>query len=864
MRVDEIAEILLEEAMPGPPLSLSHVAVVVPTAQSGRRLRLALAKKAGALLPPAVLTPPLLAGLSRDGLATRGDEIAAFHSALGVPVEIAAQLSSVRAITGAAALSFADVAARTEFEKERWADLAAKEEKFLAALAARGIGDRIAAQKEEIASPGIAAELRAKGVRKIVAADVADMLPAAKLVLEALGRDGFETVVLERPPAPAARSVVFTPCATVEDEAARIADYFASVRPDEALPALCVADKTMFPKLQSAFEARGMHLHDPSGARLSTSSLGRLLAQVVDLKRSRSYAVFSAFIRGADVRRWLCGELSLGDAEMSQVLVDLDYRQAQFLPGKMDDIRFGTEGALRGIFEFVEVQLRKKSPRQIMQSIFKYRRLDGADESSREFTAAAEAAVELLDEGERLAADGADDALVNEILAIRLSEAEYSLETDDPGAVTSDGWLEIPYLDADEIVIAGFQEGCVPESVVGHPYLPDSLRRALGLGDNESRRMRDRQIFRHAAADRPDACIRVYFHGIDSNGDALKPSQLAFDTDDDGEFLDRVERFYGVRSGTPASPAPDLPDNWRLALPIPPERTQLAKISPTRLDEYRRCPFTFYLRDNAVLGRNRIDYDAQELAADEFGNIAHTALEEWGGSPLRDSADAGEIAEFLAARVDEILVGRFGTAIPAIVALQGESIKKRLGYFAAVQARHRADGWVVKAAERKLQVTRWHTRFHGKCDRIDFNERLGRWCVIDYKTWDRVNEDYVRGSLQLKMYCAMLDALDEKGFEAAKLDNIESRYLVLGRTKEDVKFTAAEPGTSVPEAEEEIKALVDRIERGIFWPPSPKAEWKYDYRQWISPSPEETVAREWIADQNRRIEQLEASGGDMV
>ncbi len=867
MRVDEIAKALLAESSScGVAPSLSHLAVVVPTAQSGRRLRLALAREMGAVLPPVVLTPPLLVESQDGGIATRGDEIAAFCAALGQGAEVAAQLSSVRAITGAAALSFADVAASAEFEKERWLDLAAAEGRYLAALAARGLKDRIEAMKEQIRNPAIAADLRRRGVKKLVVADVMDMLPAAGLVVSSLEREGFEVVRIERPAMafPPARTVAFTPCATEEDEAGRIAEYFASVPAKEALPALCVADKSMFPKLQSAFESRGLRLRDPSGARLSTSSLGRLLSQIVDLRRSRSYAVFSAFIRGADVRRWLCGELAIPEDGMEEILVDLDNRQAQMLPEKMDDIRLHAKGGLRGMLEFVDAQLRKKSVRQMLQSIFKYRTLDGSDESSREFAAAAEAAVEILDECEGLERDGADAALVDEIAAIRISEAVYSLEPDEGEAVTCDGWLELPYLDADEIVIAGFQEGCVPEAVVGHPFLPDSLRGSLGLGSNESRRERDIQLLRHAVADRPDSCVRVFFHGVDSQGGFLKPSQLAFDTGDDDEFLGRVERFYGLRCGTPAVPPSSLPDSWKLALPLPPERTNLAKSSPTRLDSYKRCPFTYYLRENHVLGSRQIDFRAQELAADEFGNIVHSALEEWGNSELRDSGDAGEIAAFLEGKVDEILAVRFGAEIPAIVALQGESIKRRLGYFSRVQAGHRAEGWSVKATERKLQMTIGHTLFKGKCDRIDYNGTTDRWCVIDYKTWDELDRkagEEARGSLQLKMYCAMLDILDEGDFAAAKLGNIEARYLVLGKTGDNVGFSHAEPGSSVADAEAEIRKLVDGIERGVFWPPSRKEEWKYDYARWLSPSPEEAVSREWIEDQERR---LDLKGGKNV
>ena len=68
------------EDTPSGTKSLAHVLVVVPTAQSGRRLRLALARRAaangwGGLLPPHVaMTSMLLAG-DESAVATEAEEI---------------------------------------------------------------------------------------------------------------------------------------------------------------------------------------------------------------------------------------------------------------------------------------------------------------------------------------------------------------------------------------------------------------------------------------------------------------------------------------------------------------------------------------------------------------------------------------------------------------------------------------------------------------------------------------------------------------------------------------------------------------------------------------------------------------------
>ena len=54
--------------------------------------------------------------------------------------------------------------------------------------------------------------------------------------------------------------------------------------------------------------------------------------------------------------------------------------------------------------------------------------------------------------------------------------------------------------------------------------------------------------------------------------------------------------------------------------------------------------------------------------------------------------------------------------------------------------------------------------------------------------------------------------------------------------------------------EAKVRELVNRIERGIFWPPAATKEWQYDYADWLYPSPERSVAEDWISDQQRRLE----------
>ena len=109
-------------------------------------------------------------------------------------------------------------------------------------------------------------------------------------------------------------------------------------------------------------------------------------------------------------------------------------------------------------------------------------------------------------------------------------------------------------------------------------------------------------------------------------------------------------------------------------------------------------------------------------------------------------------------------------------------------------------------------------------------------------------------SLQLPLYCAMLDA--DPDFPDAKRDRITACYCVLAKTAADTCYSEPFSGADVPDAEAKVKELVDGIERGVFWPPAElsaeKAEWRFDFKDWIFNSPEESVDPAWIADQQKR------------
>lgn len=935
--VNELAAILANKyAKKGlPQYSLDHIAVIVPTAESGRRLRFALAQRCRVLVPPRILTPPLLLGLDEENtensniagrmmeLATLADVIQAAspgeYSHLfkkngtafdyASVLNIAESILSVETLIAENALSMQDVALRAkelfaesefgDMEEQRWTELAKLEQRFIDRLHAENLFFRNELLKKNVLSPNLA---KLKNCSRIILPGLLSPLECLYGVLERLDipvtvmihayeeeSENFDEFGRVKPGAAIAHDVgISTSSIAVynnsHEEASSIASAYKAIPDNEELPSIMPVDPDMFTELQSAFQLEGIQLYNPAMKQLAASPLGRLLTQIVALSGQMRYDIFSSFMRSGDICEMVCRSLSISTLEYTRLLTDLDRAAQVHLPMVAEDILPIVKGDLHkavdyviGLFSGDDISPIEKM-RNILRLAFGNKILSSKAPEDREFAAAALLVQNILNEFEVL--DLPIDRL-RILLAKRLASAVYSLEPDGGNFVIGDGWLELPYLDRQEVFIAGFSDSCISESVVGHSFLPDSLRAKLNLMTNERRAERDAFILKEAVRCRDDGMIHLSFHLLDSKSGALKPSRILFRTTDNGEFLERANRLYVEPSAGKKKARRSLPEAWRLKLPIPDSTYSLDVISPSSLDEYLKCPFTYYL--GKCLDKT-FDLDFEELNAREFGTLCHDALKSWADRDVKDSTNVNEIRDFLAAKVDEKLAAKFGKDIPAIIALQGESAKLRLGYFAAYQAKWRAEGWSVRYAELPMRVVFDGTTVRGQCDRIDYNSKTGKWCVIDYKTWDNKDKasavssekkyiEYMQSrrlpvfaqiasgnkpkatawkSLQLPLYCAMLGA---KMGDSVKSDDIESCYFILGKDESNSIISERVIKSSVEQsdAEKTVRCLLEQLKRGIFWKYAPGEVWKKDFSDVIFDNPDCSICQEWIDDQKSRL-----------
>lgn len=330
--------------------SLAHLCVVVPTAQSGRSLRLALAKRfPNGLVPPMVVQPMRLVSPVDESLPEATDaEVAALFMKFaesrprriienGKCVELEEwthlfrpesfgdhdalfsfldQLSDIWRILGAGGLLMGDVRESEAAQKVlanakgdealRWDELAELEEAFFSFLHERGLRHRAECLHLAKAAP----KALPGEIEEVVLPALADPVPVLYDVLEAQRESLKVTVLLHCDkddedkfdkwgcPIVGCWTGVSRPvigkltdgdivCATSDSSLAqKIAEDFPTFDDDKAVPSLGLCDEELFPAISAALGERGWEIHNPTKYRLRASSLGRIAASLATLHAS--------------------------------------------------------------------------------------------------------------------------------------------------------------------------------------------------------------------------------------------------------------------------------------------------------------------------------------------------------------------------------------------------------------------------------------------------------------------------------------------------------------------------------------------------------------------------------------------------
>ena len=769
------------------PLDLSNILLIAPTRQAGRRLREALASHAGArnqaVFPPRVIMPEALASLDAPaaGIASRAESLLAWTKVLreteldrfrevfpidppvrtfAWAVRLAREFQRLQATLAENGLRMVDVAARggDDFpEAERWHQLGVLERACDAALTARGLRDPQAAKIACAANPAAPA-----GIRRIIVAGTPDPLPLAINVLAAYAAGGLPVDVLVsgpvdgaalfdawgRPEATvwAARTLTLENfesrvrlCADPAAQAEAIVSCASEYKTPGGRLGVGVADAEVLPSLENGLKRAGVPAFNPEGRPLRAEALHTLLSALAELVREPSFAAVAALLRCPDVLRWM-------DGSPTRLLAALDELHAEHLPPTLAAARMHARGhpAWSGLAAVLDSVARLRvalldgefpaNVRGALTEIFKERRFDLARPEDARAIEAAQVWSDVLTELEAAVSQfpGLEAADVWE-LALRALGDSQRFDDKPEGAVELQGWLELLWDDAPHLIVAGLNDGRVPDAVVGDAFLPEVLRERLGLKTNGGRFARDACLLQALVAFRTEGRGRLdlLVGKTSSAGDPLRPSRLLF-LCPDAELPARVAfLFKPVEAARPSLA-------WRRAWKLAPRAdAKIERLSVTAFRDYLKCPFRFYLKHG--LRMQAVDPHKAELDAMDFGNLCHGALEAMGraDSPVRDCTDAGVLRGFLLGELERTARERYGAEPVLPLVVQLESARQRLSKVAEVQAQLRAEGWVIERTEWKFEFALGGLPVRGKIDRIDRNELTGEVRVLDYKTSDK-------------------------------------------------------------------------------------------------------------------------------
>lgn len=905
-------------------LDLSDRMVLVPTRQSGRRLREALAERAAVsesgVFPPRVLTPEaFVAEVRPEGrrVATAMESLMVWAAVLGgVRAEafpslfpqdpprrdlswalgVAEQWQEVRRTLGEGGLTMGEAARRLAAaghpESARWADLARLESEYLRRLAEGGLEDATEARRQAASAP-----VWPEGVRRMDWLAVTDPLEVAVRAAADLGGRGLPVTVVVAAPAGRAGDfdawgrpdpVVWSGmrdlmlplerihvAAGPAEQAAVVRGLVAGHADPAATLGLGVVDAEV-----AAFLAAGaggaptaalpsdLAVHRPEGLAAGDHEVWHVLDGLVGVMRERSFRALGRWLRFPAVAHMLRRRAGVG-ATLSQadLLKAWDAYGAAHLPQLLEDGVIFADEVVNPVVRAAESVVEAMAGRpldgavaRLLSEVYAGRSFPQASPEGAVFRAMARELTGLLQQAaEAVSLAGLEPApaevlslVLGQLRRVRLEVAERR-----PEAVDLNGWLELAWERAPHLVVAGVNDGLVPEVVAADGYLPESARVRLGLRRTDAARFaRDAHqlqvlIRSRAAGGRVD----VVLGRASAAGEPLRPSRLLFLRPDD-ELPERARILFGGGSPPEVRPLPAWRAAWRLRVPAP---RRMERLSVTMLRAYLACPFRFYLRHG--LGMESVDPEPRELDAAAFGRLCHAALKQLAAEPaMRREREAAVIEAFLVDRVRQTLRESHGTRLTVPLRVQLASAEKRLSSFAAWQAQSVRDGWETIHAELPLESLLgepWKiggVEIRGVIDRVDARGEERR--ILDYKTGDspkRVAEAHLGKPLSEARLAAGWPAWqcwrDAKGKTGVWRDlqlplyalaareawgcHPETGYFHLAKAPDQCDYEAWTGLT--PERLEEAAACAEgaiaAIGRGEFWPP--REGGRYDDFGWL-------------------------------
>jgi ATP-dependent helicase/nuclease subunit B len=887
-------------------LDLSSSLILVPNGEAGRRLREALAQTTNetgtAAIVPHLWLPEqaLLPQVRRFEAATPLQAQMAWQRALecvplddltalfpkpptergwGWQAETARMLAELKMLLGTAGLTFADTAVHPAAQRDaaRWQDLAQIEHSYFAELTQAGIADAQVLKRGHAHEPVLP-----EGVERIVVLASPDLPPLLDDWISGCAKRGLQVVIAIH--APQSMAHTFDACGRpltehwgedadnslpfqneqihiARDPSAQATQTLDLMR--ELVPAgrtaLGVCDAEIGSLLLEKLTLEDARSFEPGGTPVQREGLWHVLECFRELLGGGTWRAFAALLRIAEFR-----EAVIPDNETTATLLrEADDFASDHLPVTLahaQELPLKDYPALwPAIDHTLDLlnELRRLPPTQaartLILKLLGERTFNPDAPGHRERTELASEWLRITEELELEAQRFGLKPKAEDTFSLSLECLAQSRLAEPRGDIdlVLQGWLELLWEQAPNLIVTGLNEEHVPGIFISHPFLPDGLRSALGLPCQNTRFARDAFIL--AALTHQRLGTRGRLHLLSGqwsdDGNALRPSRLLF-LCDDTELPQRVAHLFPKEEEQRVVAEPKRTQAWQLQ----PDWTlqALETISPSRLREYLSCPFRYYLSHTKNM--RAVETGKRELDAAEYGNLIHHAFHRLSlDAGMQDCTHAAQIADCLEAAARDRVREVYGQRPAPLITLQLDSILQRLRQAAHVEAENRQCGWQCIEAELQiggkddtLPFLIAEARLRGRIDRVERHVD-GSLRIVDFKSSDKPREpqdthykvissrtklteadewkcfDLPEGKrglwldLQLPLYAA---ALQQRGQQVSRV-----AYFALPKSIQD---TAILPWEGFDEALVEAALAcaaeaVQRIRSGQFWPPAPRS-----------------------------------------
>ena len=428
----------------------------------------------------------------------------------------------------------------------------------------------------------------------------------------------------------------------------------------------------------------GLQTRFGPGSSLAHSEPALLLRLVGNYVQQRNYADFAALVRHP-VMRAMIGELPELDADWlskldqyaSEVLPrtvepwtnpaakgsDVYVKLVEFMSGWCD----GLSGEARSMEQWVEPLLellrRAYANRESIDADLQSERLIWACRSVSEHIAS------LADIPDALSLALTASEVIDTLVQSMATELVPRPALD--GAVEMLGWLDLTLDDAPVLILTGIHDGVVPECVNADPFLPNQLRRQLGMIDNSRRYARDMYAFQVMLHSRQH--MRVVVGRTSLAGDPLVPSRLLLAC----SLEELPARVLRLTSDEQLDLLPEVRKRWQvdgsqatqLPIPVADSRRIPPRITVTAFRTYIACPYRFYLKH--VCHLKSFDDLESEPSAGQFGDLVHDTLHRLHlNKTIDNSSDADAIANFLRETVAQVAAEKYGSNPAAAIRVQ--------------------------------------------------------------------------------------------------------------------------------------------------------------------------------------------------